>query len=52
MFFVSDPVEILLELIEVSIHNILFIRNLYPSSIFCLKKKYGVPVHVSIKMYL
>lgn len=41
------PVDVLLEFIEVSIHNILFIRKLYPSSIFTLKKKYGVPVHVS-----
>uniref|UniRef100_A0A1B6CWE3 HORMA domain-containing protein n=2 Tax=Clastoptera arizonana TaxID=38151 RepID=A0A1B6CWE3_9HEMI len=42
-----NPANILLELIEVSIHNILFIRQLYPKSIFCLKKKYGIPIHVS-----
>ena len=40
--------DILLEFLEVAIHNIIFIRNIYPSSIFERRKKYGVPVQMSI----
>ncbi|KAJ1528682.1 hypothetical protein ONE63_007076 [Megalurothrips usitatus] len=42
-----DVVDILIEFLEVSIHHLLFLRNLYPSSIFVLRKMYNVPVHVS-----
>ncbi|KAG8264607.1 MAD2 mitotic arrest deficient-like 2 [Homalodisca vitripennis] len=41
-------VEILLEFFEVCIHSILYIRKVYPPSIFTLKKKYNVPVHISL----
>ncbi|KAE9540916.1 hypothetical protein AGLY_004161 [Aphis glycines] len=44
----SDSVSVLLELLEVSIHCILYARKVYPEGIFELKKKYSVPVHVSI----
>uniref|UniRef100_A0A1B6G8G5 HORMA domain-containing protein n=1 Tax=Cuerna arida TaxID=1464854 RepID=A0A1B6G8G5_9HEMI len=41
-------VEILLEFFEVCFHSILYIRKVYPPSIFTLKKKYNVPVHISL----
>jgi len=43
---VVDSVSVLIELIEVSIHCILYARKIYPEGIFELKKKYNVPVHV------
>ncbi|VVC25502.1 HORMA domain [Cinara cedri] len=44
----SDSASVLIELLEVSIHCILYARKIYPEGIFELKKKYNVPVHVSI----
>lgn len=43
---VADSVSVLLELLEISIHCILYARKVYPEGIFELKKKYSVPVHV------
>ncbi|KAK9507555.1 hypothetical protein O3M35_007383 [Rhynocoris fuscipes] len=43
-----NPSYIILEFLEVAIHNILYCRKLYPEGIFTLKKKYGVPIHVSM----
>ncbi|XP_054274521.1 mitotic spindle assembly checkpoint protein MAD2B [Macrosteles quadrilineatus] len=40
--------DVLLEFFEVCFHSILFLRNVYPPSIFVLKKKYNVPVHVCL----
>lgn len=45
---VVDSVSVLIELIEVSIHCILYARKIYPEGIFELKKKYNVPVHVRL----
>ncbi|KAE8746423.1 hypothetical protein FOCC_FOCC006918 [Frankliniella occidentalis] len=42
-----DIVDILVEFLEVSIHHLLFLRNLYPPSIFVLRKMYNIPVQVS-----
>ncbi|XP_050538883.1 mitotic spindle assembly checkpoint protein MAD2B isoform X2 [Daktulosphaira vitifoliae] len=42
----SDSVSVFIELLEVSIHCILYARKIYPEGIFELKKKYNVPVHV------
>ncbi|RZF38215.1 hypothetical protein LSTR_LSTR005576 [Laodelphax striatellus] len=39
--------NILLEVIEVVVHNILFMRKLYPEGVFKLMKKFEVPVHIS-----
>lgn len=44
----SDTPEVLLEFLEVCFNSILFNRKVYPASIFVLKKKYSIPVHVSI----
>ncbi|KAF5282757.1 hypothetical protein FQR65_LT02754 [Abscondita terminalis] len=40
--------NILCEFLEVVIHNILYIRKLYPECIFVKRKKYGVVVYRSI----
>lgn len=45
---VIDSASVLIELLEISIHCILYARKIYPEGIFELKKKYNVPVHVSI----
>ncbi|PSN52358.1 hypothetical protein C0J52_06715 [Blattella germanica] len=44
--------DILLEFLEVAIHNVLFIRNVYPAAIFVRRKKYGVPVQMSVHPYV
>ncbi|GAV01498.1 hypothetical protein RvY_12202-2 [Ramazzottius varieornatus] len=48
--------ELLCEFFEIAIHNILFYRELYPSSLFERMKKYGVVVwiarHPAIKDYV
>lgn len=43
---VSDVVDIVVEFLEVSIHHLLYLRNLYPRSIFVLRKMYNIPVQV------
>lgn len=50
MFTVEDSTKsgILLEFLEVAFHSILFLRKVYPAAIFKLKKKYEIPVQVSI----
>lgn len=44
----SPPVvaDILCEFLEVAIHLILYVREVYPSGIFQKRKKYNVPVQV------
>ncbi|MEQ2192064.1 hypothetical protein XENOCAPTIV_006480 [Xenoophorus captivus] len=46
--------DILCEFLEVAIHLILYVREVYPSGIFQKRKKYNVPVQVEIseKMHL
>ncbi|XP_021922607.1 mitotic spindle assembly checkpoint protein MAD2B isoform X3 [Zootermopsis nevadensis] len=44
--------DILIEFLEVAIHNVLYVRNIYPTSIFVRRKKYGVPVQMSTHPYL
>ncbi|KAF4533340.1 hypothetical protein B566_EDAN002737 [Ephemera danica] len=41
------PDTTILEFLEVSIHQLLFIHQIYPSGIFSRKQKYGIPVQVS-----
>ncbi|KAF6207609.1 hypothetical protein GE061_016056 [Apolygus lucorum] len=43
-----DAVSLVVEFLEVAIHGVLFYRKIYPEGIFTLKKKYGVPVHISL----
>lgn len=43
-----DAPEVLLEFLEVCFNSILFNRKVYPETIFVLKKKYNIPVHISI----
>ncbi|KAI8139591.1 DNA-binding protein [Fennellomyces sp. T-0311] len=43
----QDLVNLLLDFIQVWIHQILYVRELYPTAIFELKKKYNVPVHMA-----
>lgn len=47
MYF-SLPVvaDILCEFLEVAIHLILYVREVYPSGVFQKRKKYNVPVQV------
>lgn len=40
--------DILCEFLEVAIHLILYVREVYPSGIFQKRKKYNVPVQVEI----
>lgn len=46
----SVPVvaDILCEFLEVAIHLILYVREVYPSGIFQKRKKYNVPVQVCV----
>lgn len=46
----SCPVvaDILCEFLEVAIHLILYVREVYPSGIFQKRKKYNVPVQVQM----
>lgn len=39
--------DILCEFLEVAIHLILYVREVYPSGIFQKRKKYNVPVQVN-----
>ncbi|XP_008401799.1 mitotic spindle assembly checkpoint protein MAD2B-like, partial [Poecilia reticulata] len=39
--------DILCEFLEVAIHLILYVREVYPSGIFQKRKKYNVPVQMS-----
>ncbi|KAI9496572.1 DNA-binding protein [Zychaea mexicana] len=43
----QDLVNLLLDFIDVWIHQILYERDLYPAAIFSLKRKYDVPVHIA-----
>lgn len=40
--------DILLEFLEIGLHTVLYVRSLYPESIFVGRKLYGIPVHCSI----
>jgi hypothetical protein len=44
--------DILIEFLEVAVHNVLYVRNIYPASIFVRRKKYGIPVQMSTHPYL
>ncbi|KAK6639267.1 hypothetical protein RUM43_007539 [Polyplax serrata] len=39
--------DIAVEFLEVAFHSILYYCSVYPKAIFCLKRKYQLPVHVS-----
>ncbi|KAH8550923.1 DNA-binding protein [Umbelopsis sp. PMI_123] len=43
----SDIIDIAAEFVEVAIHQILFVRGLYPKEIFVIRQKYNAPVHMS-----
>lgn len=47
--FISVVADILCEFLEVAIHLILYVREVYPSGIFQKRKKYNVPVQVQRK---
>lgn len=42
--------DILCEFLEVAIHLILYVREVYPSGIFQKRKKYNVPVQVRMNI--
>jgi mitotic spindle assembly checkpoint protein MAD2B len=44
--------DILIDFLEVAVHNILYVRTIYPESIFVRRKKYGIPVQMSTHPYL
>ena len=48
--------DILCEFLEVAIHNILYLRKIYPQSIYLPAKKYGIvlyqSVHTQLKAYI
>jgi mitotic spindle assembly checkpoint protein MAD2B len=44
--------DILIDFLEVAVHNVLYVRNIYPESIFVRRKKYGVPVRMSTHPHL
>lgn len=44
--------DILCEFLEVAIHLILYVREVYPSGIFQKRKKYNVPVQVDFYVLL
>ncbi|KAL1139920.1 hypothetical protein AAG570_006897, partial [Ranatra chinensis] len=43
-----DLSSILVEFLEVAIHNIIYVRKIYPEGIFTMKKKYNAPIYVSM----
>lgn len=45
-FALTVVADILCEFLEVAIHLILYVREVYPSGIFQKRKKYNVPVQV------
>lgn len=47
IFFFIETIDILCEFLEVAIHNILYVRKLYPEAIFVPKRKYGVVAYQS-----
>jgi len=40
--------DLILELLEATLHSVLYLRNLYPAAIFRKRQKYKVPVHMSL----
>jgi len=40
-------VDILMEFVEVLIHHILYLRDVYPASIFVTRRKFNLPLHMS-----
>lgn len=44
--------DILCEFLEVAIHLILYVREVYPSGIFQKRKKYNVPVQVQMNRWI
>ncbi|BES87600.1 HORMA domain [Nesidiocoris tenuis] len=44
----GNVVPLIVEFLEVAIHGVLYYRKIYPEAIFTLKKKYDVPVHISL----
>ena len=43
----ADTSEVLLDFLNVAVHQILFHRDVYPEDVFSHAKKYGVPVRMS-----
>ena len=47
-FFLADASDILCEFLEVAVHFILYMREVYPAGIFKKRLKYNVAVQVDI----
>jgi mitotic spindle assembly checkpoint protein MAD2B len=47
-FSISVGADVFCEFVEIAIHCILHTRGLYPTGVFEKRKKYNVPVNVSI----
>jgi len=43
----AEFADVLAEFLEVAIHQILFVREIYPRESFTRRKKYDTPVHMS-----
>eukprot|EP00055_Hartaetosiga_balthica_P009869 m.40475 g.40475 ORF g.40475 m.40475 type:complete len:105 (+) comp6929_c3_seq2:160-474(+) len=39
--------DVVCELLEMAVHTILYVRDVYPAHLFEKRKKYGIPVQVS-----
>lgn len=43
----ANVCEVILDFLNVAIHQILFLRDIYPEEVFASAKQYGVPVKMS-----
>lgn len=43
----ANVCEIIIDFLNVAIHQILFLRDIYPEEVFASAKQYGVPVKMS-----
>jgi hypothetical protein len=43
----GEPSDLTIELVEVAIHTILYVRQIYPAELFVRRKKYDTPVFQS-----
>lgn len=44
----SAILDVLCEFVEILIHNVLYVKKIYPEAIYETRRKYGIAVHKSI----
>ena len=44
----ENYVDVLLEFVEVLVHQVVYLHDIYPASVFAKKKKYRIPVMMSV----